>query len=551
LHSIGGGKILRKDNKKSNLINCYFQKFGAISFFIGLILIMFSWQVSHPIYMPEIEEYTFSQFHPSFWAGITLTLIGLFFTGYCSKSLIIKALCASLFPVVLYCYTYFFPILASSDIGSVRAMFEIFNQVGVNSNAASYFQYPIYFSLNALSSEVLKADMKIISAIFFALFGLLLALYLFLYLSKFKKNASYQIAFISIPIYFIGLFYFLNYQWVPQTIALVFFFLLLMLFNYKGVEYKFLTLIVFTVLAFTHAFIPTIFLIFFGFYVYKNRELYYMFLLMLCIYSAILVYFTTFYFPVIAETFTNTIYSFGSDYKVQVSRSFEEPSDFLSLLISTINKIRFPLIWMVVVLGSFVRFIQKKIDFKMISLGTTSGIYLVLGFFYPILGLRALQILLIALVIGVCFFIKKWKKLTLIFIFLILILAVFGPMRNSYDQTHYQLDEEKNACSFLAKTIPIEKEIGVAIGHVNWEYFTVSYKYLNGKYFEAYLPGNTEFYNIFDTSIKKDNFILYNTNLGKEILSYGVEIEEINQVIDAKISKNKIYQGGKTLIISG
>lgn len=529
----------------------YLLKLGAITFFIGLILIMFAWQVTHPIYMPEIEEYTFSQFHPSLWAGITLTLLGLFFTGYSTDNLIIKAFCASLFPVILYCYTFFFPILASSDIGSVRAMFEVFNQVGINSEAASYFQYPIYFSLNALSSEILQTDMKTISPIFFALFGVLLALFLFLYLAKYKKDASYQIAFFAIPMYFIGLFYFLNYQWVPQTTALVFFFLLLMLLNYKGVEYRFLSLIVFTVLAFTHAFIPSIFLIFFGFYVYRKRELHYMFVLMLCIYCAILVYFTTFYFPVIAETFTNTIYSFGSDYKVQVSRSFEEPADFMSQLISMINKIRIPLIWIIVTLGSFVRFIQKKIDYKMFSLGTTSGIYLVLGFFYPILGLRALQILLIALVVGVCVFIKRWKKLTILFIFIIILLSAFGPMRNSYDQTHYQLDEEKNACSFLANTISTEEEIGIAIGHINWEYFTVTYKYLHEKYFEAYRPGNIEFYDIFNPAIKRNNFFLYNNNLGKEILSYGVDIEDVNLVVDAQLLKNKIYQGGNSQIISG
>jgi len=500
--------------------------------------------------MPDIDDFTFNQFLPSIWIGIILSLIGLFLTGYYSKRKSIKALCASLFPIILYSYSYFFPILTSPDIGNVRGMFEVFHQVGINSDIVSYFQYPIYFSLNEISSQILGFEMEIISALFFALFGILIGLFLFLFLSKIKKNMSGQIAFLAVPLYFIGLFSFINYQWVPQTLALVFFFLLLVLLDQDGVEYKLFSIVIFTTLAFTHAFIPTIYLIFFGFYVLKKRELTHMFLLMICIYSSILIYYTTFYFPVIAETFSKTIYSFGSDYNFKVSRSFEEPSELMSQIISLVNRVRVPLVWLVVTTGSFVEFLKKRLHFKMIALGVTSGVYLGFGFFYPILGMRALQILLVALVIGICFFIKRWKKLTLLFIFVVLILSVFGPMRGTYSQTQFQLDEEKNACSFLANTLPTEGQKTVAIGQVNWGYFTISFKYQSGSYIEAYRPGNMEFYQIFNSTIEENGYILYNPNLGKEIVSYGAEMEEINNIVYEKISNNKIYECGKTLIIA-
>lgn len=532
---------------KSSHISCI----GAILLCIGFILQLWSWHLSYPIYIPRLDEITFTQFYPLIWPGIALSLIGLFLTGYYSKRKSVKVACASLFPILIYSYALYFSFISSSDSGNVKGMFEIFHQTGINSGVVSYFQYPIYFTLNEMTDQILGVGVNGIAALFFILFGLLLGAYLYLFLTKITKANPHPIAFLAIPLYFSGLFGFLNYQWVPQTIALVFVFMLLIIFNKNKFEYKIISIILFTTLVFTHAIIPVIFLVFFGIYVVKKKELRNSFILMLSIFAAVLIYYTTFYFPVIVETFTESIHGFGGEYTATVTGSLKEPLSPTLQFISNINRIRMPLIWIAVTLGCFIAFIKKKLSSEAIILGITGIFYLGIGMFYSVLGLRALQFVFVPLVIGIGLYIEKWKKLTITATIIILILSVFGPMGASYEQTQFQVYEEETACDFLATTLANNKLNRVAIGQVNWGYFMGAYKYLNGEIPRAIRSGKTEFYNIFNVSMEKNEYVLYNSNLGNEIISRGIPREEVKSITEGNILNNKIYESGKTLILTG
>lgn len=506
--------------------------------------------------MQELNEITFTQFHPLIWPGLVLSLVGLFLTGYYSNKKIVKIVCTSFFPIILYSHTFFYSYLASSDSAGAKAMFEIFHHVGIKPEVASYFQYPTYFSLNEITSQILGLDVKGIAIIFFVLFGILLGSYLYLFLSKMTKNISYQIAFLAVPLYFTAIYGNLNYQWVPQTLALVFFFMLLILFNQGIVGYKFLSVVTFTALVFTHAFIPIMFLLFFGFYAFKERKFGKNFILMVCIYAAVFVYYTTFFFPMVAETFKQSIYGFGGDYPSLISRSFKETSSLTNQIISLTNRIRIPLTLLVVSVGGAIWLIKKRISYTLIVLGMAGGFYLGLGIFYPILGMRSLQILFIPLVTGIGFFISKWKKPTLIFIVIILILSIFGPMRSTYDQHLFQLDEEENTCNFLVNTMTTESSNRLIIGGMNWGYFKVKYGYMNmSRSDDTYLirlhPSDPEFYRVFNLSMKENEYVLYNPKLGKQIMSHGMKMEDVHNLIEKNLLNNKIYECGRTFIVEG
>ena len=75
------------------------------------------------------------------------------------------------------------------------------------------------------------------------------------------------------------------------------------------------------------------------------------------------------------------------------------------------------------------------------------------------------------MIIGIGYFITKWKKPTIAFISIILILSVFGTIRDSYNQTQFLTQQEENTNEFLAKTLPAEKIEISAIGQVNWGFF--------------------------------------------------------------------------------
>jgi hypothetical protein len=507
--------------------------------------------------MTKYDQIIFPQFSLLIWPGILLSLIGLFLTGYYSKRKSIKAICTLLFPLILYSYSFYFYYLPTADSGDVRSMFEIFHLVGINSSVVSYFQYPIYFTLNEITSQISGIDVIGIETIFYALYGMLFSLYLYLFLFKETKNNFNQVALLGVFIYFTVSFTYLNYQWVPQTLALVFFFLLLLTVDHQALEYKLINFLLFTALVFTHAFLPLIFLLFYGLYSFKKREHFEMFVLMSCLYLTVLIFYTTYYFPQVIAAFKEILYGFG-EYTTTISRSLRETTGFANQFISLVNRIRVPLTLFVISIGFLIGLIKKKINFKLTILGITGGFYLALGMVYPILGFRALQFLIAALVVGIGFFIVKWKKPTVAFVFILVLLSTFGPLRATYDQFLFQTNEDTYACNFMAVTMPIHQPKIIASGGINYGYFKFKESYVNISN-DNYRPAKSirpafEEFDVLLRNFSRENiqiYLLYNRNLEKEFKSYGGNQEEIQSLEEEIFLNNKIFVCGNTYILSG
>jgi hypothetical protein len=523
---------------------------GAIFFFLGLPLLIVSWYNSYPILIGGLNETTFSQFSPLIWPGIFLTSFGLFLTGYFSPRNSVKAACAAIFPISVYAYVLYFNGTATSDIGNVKSMFDVFHFTGIDSSVISYFQYPTYFTFNEVIARLTGMDANSIAMILFTVFGALLGLYLYLFLAKVTNVYGNQVAILGVFLYFSIAFSFLNYQWVPQTLALVFFFLLLILITLRGNKYKILTLVVFTLLVFTHIFIPVIFLLFFGLYSLKKRERFRLFIIMSCIYMAVLVYFTTYYLPQIVNAFMETVYGFG-EYSETLSQSFKATTSLFDQIISNINRIRVPLTLGVLAVGFVFSLYKKKMHYMLLILGVVGGMYLALGLVYSVLGLRALQVLIIALVAGVGFLLVRMKKPTIVLVTVLIILSIFGPLRGSYDQTQFILNEEENTCRFLALSVSSEKFSYIGLDQVDWGYMTNIASYINKGHTLKIRPSNKLFYDIFNNSIKSNNYVIYNSNLGKEIRDNGHIPDYKEAILKTLILNNKVYNCGRTSIITG
>jgi len=522
---------------------------GAILFFLGLPLLILSWYNSYPIHIGSLDDLTFPQFSSLIWPGILLTSLGLFLAGYFSTKNSVKALCAAIYPISLYSYILYFNGTATSDIGNVKSMFDVFHFVGIDSSKISYFQFPTYFTFNEVTARITGMDANSIAMVFFALFGVLLGLYLYLFLFKVTKFTSNQVALLGVFLYFTLSFSFLNYQWVPQTLALIFFLLLLVTVTLEGRKYKVFTLILFIALVFTHLFIPVLFLLFFGIYSLKKRETFRLFIVLTCLYLAVLVYLTNYYLPQIIDAF-NEVVNGISEYRETISQSFEATTGFFDQLISNINRIRVPLTLLILAIGFLIGVYKKKIHYTLIILGLVGGLYLFLGMVYPVLGLRALQILMISLAAGIGFFVVKMKKPTAILVGILIIFSVFGSIRGSYDQTQFILNEEENTCRFLSTSLAPEKISNVALDQVNWGYFTNIAVYLNKIHVNKIRPTNKLFFDVFNVSMKNNNYIIYNSNLGKEIRNGGRIADYKGIIFNTMLFNNKIYSCGNTYIIT-
>ncbi|MDH7506380.1 MAG: hypothetical protein QHH15_01130 [Candidatus Thermoplasmatota archaeon] len=535
-------------------------KIGTILFFIGLILIFISWIFTYPIYISKTNENSFTQFYPILWPGLVISLLGLFTILYYVKSKSIGALCCSLFPLFLYIPAFFFSYIPSSDCGFVRGSFQVFQKTGIDKNVIPYFEFPNYFTLNEIIHQIAGLNEKGIALISFVVYGVLLGLFLYLFFFNAKKEQNIQlIPFLLVFVYFIGMFSFLNYQWVPQTLALVYFFLLIFISTYMfsnsiKIEWKFIFILLFIPFVFTHAFLPVIFLIFFSILTIKKRYLLQILLVITSFYLIVTIYYTAIHFHLYVVTFEQSIRGFGGEYIYNISRSFAEASDLTDQVISFSNRIRVPMVWIISSMGTIILFFKKKINYLLISLGFAGFIYMGFGIFYSVLGLRATQILFIPLTVGFMFFISKWKKPTVVLIIIILILSVSGSMRIAYNNTHFQTDEEANACNFLANKIINETNPKVAIGQVNWGYFTSKYEYINNTLLSdfAVRPGSFGFLDIFNGSLEQNEYIFYNSNLGKEIMIYLMTEEDfIKKFESVTYNNNKIYNSGTTFILNG
>jgi len=508
--------------------------------------------------MTSIEENVFFEFFPSLWPGIILSGIGLFFVSYYGKNTIIKVICASFFPLVLYIPAFFFSYIPLSDCGNARGMFFIFNKTGINPHTIPYFEFPSYFSLNEIIHQVIGVNDKGVALLSFILYGALLGLFLYLFFFNLNKEQYIQsIPFLLVIIYFIGMFSYLNYQWVPQTLALVYFFLLLyistyMLSNPLKIKWKFLFIILFIPFIFSHAFLPVIFLLFFSFLTYKRRYLLPILMIIISIYVVTTIYITAIHFQLYVITFEQSISGFGGNYARTVSNSFKPPSDLLDQIISFVNRITIPMIWIFAALGTGLLFLKRKINYLLISLGIVGAVYLGVGFIYPVLGMRATQILFIPLTIGFMYFIVKWKKPTVALIVIILVLAVFGPMRTAYNFTQFQSDEEACACDLLTTKILNVTSTQIAIGQVNWGYFTSKNMFLKNTHVTDYAirPGSRDF-KFFKNNLTQKQYIFFNTNLGKEILEYEMTKKQLYTAINNFKLNNKIFDSGMTSIING
>jgi len=534
-------------------------KIGTILLFIGVVLIITSWIFTYPIHISEINEITFTQFYPTVWPGIVISLLALFTILYYCKNKIIGAICCSLVPIFLHIPPFFFSYIPSSDCGNVRGMFQVFQKTAINPQVIPYFEYPNYFSLNEIIHQILGLNEIGIAILSFILYGALLGLFLYLFFFNLKNDQHIKlIPFLLVFLYFIGMYSFLNYQWVPQTLALVYLFLLIFISTYMLSDpiknkWKFLFIFLFVPFITTHAFLPVIFLFFFGILTIKRRYLLQILLIILSFYLILTIYHTTFHFNLYILTLQQSIQGFGLEYTTRVSHSLQETGDLLDQIISFSNRITVPMVWIIASLGTLILFLKKKINYLLFSLVLGGGIYLSVGIFYTVLGLRAAQILLIPLTVGFMYFILKWKKPTIALIIVILILSVSGSMRTAYNHTQFQTDDEVYACDFLANKIIKENNPKVAIGQVNWGYFTSKYMYLKNTLLIGFAirPGSPRFLDTFNDSLDQNEYVVYNSNLGKEILEYVYTKEQLDNKLREYIENNEIYNCGTTSVIKG
>jgi hypothetical protein len=369
----------------------------------------------------------------------------------------------------------------------------------------------------------------------YAIIGSLLTVTLYVYAFKLHRNG----AFLAVTAFFISMFYFLNYQAVPFSLALALVFVLFMLETHKKSAPVIVTMLVlFFSISITHLFVAMFFVLYLLVRSLISRSKQYAGLFLLTSIIYLLSQFTLGSYWI--ELRIRGMFSLPPEYGSIVQGTLQQTSMPIDVIAQTVSRA----VTITVVLICFVGFVfllirrrLRAIDGAIFIAGVA---YSALGLVVYTLGSRAIPILFIPVSLGVaCLFETRFRSYLKGLFLVLLILFVFVPLHTSYNSFYasfvpFQTKEASNAEHFL-------------MDHYNWTppslilahspvtvYLLSS---LDTKQINAAFE--SDFSSLFPR-LREYDCILYTVGLGNSFLRYNYTLEGI--VYEEKL--NVVYNNG-------
>jgi len=249
--------------KEIKKVNMYRIKKLVLISLINLLLILLFISIIQvrPISISTTSA-PFFQLPMVFWIIMIVSPSLLYVVAKDSKNPIIPVACAVLYYFLFYSYgLYFMSHPTISDVGSSARFQEVLPSILHIKSQLKYFTWPVYFVFSKVFSSVLGIGP--VTTINMGFFSLLLIIPLFI--SLFYKNApslKSNIKYFILPALYLSLsFNFINAQFVPQFLGLIYLLMLLGCYVRRENKKYFIFLIIFLILCvLTHAFMFVFFL---------------------------------------------------------------------------------------------------------------------------------------------------------------------------------------------------------------------------------------------------------------------------------------------------
>ena len=500
----------------------------------GIMLIVYSWFLSYPLSIDSPGDFVFNHISVLYWFGLPLTLASMYMIAVTSKRNSVKWIMTAGIVMTMYSLSYFYYMLPGSDSSSTRGLTEFLiktKNLDSSQPSHSYFQWPSLFILANTITSVTGLGLATVEFLVYAIIGFLLATTLYAYASKASKNGG-----LAVIAFFVVMFNFLNYQFVPFSLA---FGLLLLLFMLESRQRSsgviIAMLAIFVGITLTHAFVPLFFVLYLLIQsvLTRNKQYGKLFLLTLIIYLTV-------QFALASTGFANNILSVmasSSEYSqiATIKLPAPVPIDAIAQMLAGIVEIAFG----ITCLAGFILLLVKR---KMRSLDKaiflTGLIYSGVGVILYILGSRAIAIAFIPISLGAPYLLENRFRSYLKSLFLVLlILLVFVPVHSSFYDRYifFQTKEAYQAEHFM-------------IDYYNWT--TPSLVLAHAPVVE-YLRPNLGAKEVNATSLERDDSslfprlreydsILYTVGLGNSFLKYNYTLEGV--LYDEKL--NVVYSNG-------
>lgn len=495
-----------------------------------------SWYLSYPLSIDFPGDFVFNHVSPLYWFSLPLMLASLYILGAFSKSHSLKCVISVAIIITIYSLSYFYYTMPTSDSQYFRGLTEYFiktKNLDPSQPSLLYFQWPSFFLLSDMATSVSGMELAKFEFLLYTIIGFLLATALYVYVSKAFKKGS----FLAVAAFFIAMFYFLNYQSVPFSLAFGLLFLLFMLeTRQKSFSVIMTMLVLYTGISFTHAFVPLFFVLYLLVRYILNRSKQYgrLFVLTLIIYLVVQVTQAQFSF---AENIRIVI-TLRTEYSSMVDATLvpvSVPIDVVAQMFSravTITTITMGLVGFIALL------IKRKMRDLDKAIFLTGVVYSAFGSAFFVLGSRTIAIVFIPISLGASYLLESRFRPYVKSLFLVLlILFVFIPLHSSFydSQIMFQTKEAYQAENFM-------------IDRYNWtnpSLILAHYRVI--PYLQTKQPSLAYFesdYSPLFPRLKDYDSIVYTIGLGKHLLRYNHTTEKI--LHEEKL--NTIYNNGFSYI---
>jgi hypothetical protein len=501
----------------------------------GIILLSCSWFTSYPLSIDSLTDYVFNHVSPLYWIGLSLILATLFLAGVTSKSDTWKCIITISLIMAMFSISYFYYMVPGSDSQFFRGLNEYFISTSRTPSEPShtYFEWPLFFIVNDIATSVTGLALFQFEFVNYSLIGFLSITALYKYFARSYRNG----ALLAVACFFIGMFYFLNYQAVPFSLAFALFLLLLMIGDRitSSLEGNLVAILLFTGIAFSHAFVP-LFFVFYEFVWYLfSRDKAHLRLssLTLAIYFAVQIFQTPLSLTDRIRGFLETT----SEYGKIVQATLKPATIQLDVVAQSISRLVVISALIICISGFLMLVIRKKIKNHDKVLFVTGAVYSALGAMIQVLGSRAIPILFIPICVGICYlFGTKLKKCLISLLLVLLILFPFIQLHLSFedDQLMFQTKE-----SYIAENFMIER--------YNWTVPSLVLAHTRvSTYLRTKQNGQASFESDFSPSFPRINnydCIFYTVGLGKNLLKYNFTLDKIlgqemlNRIYDDRASQ--------------
>lgn len=489
---------------------------------VGVILLLYSWFSSFPLSVQNTGDYVFNSISLFYWIGLALVLVSLYGIILVTNNNYLRWLSLVALVLSMYSLSYFYSLLPGSDSHYFRGLTEYFFQ-----NEGSqifnwrhyYFEWPGFFITSKIVTMLSGLELNAYQFVQYSLMGFILVTGLYLNLSgTIKKNSS--LAVIS---YFIILFYFLNFQNVPFTLAFCLFILLLMIEKIvpKSFGKVFLILLFFIAITATHSFVPLFYLSyqFVLYLVNKDRTT-----LSLFVINA--VFFFLYQITRAPLSFVKDVrmlLTSSSEYSATIQTTVQVSSNSIDAFAQLISRAVIVSTAALCLLGFILLILKRGTKNHDKAVFIIGFLYSIGGVFTFLLGTRALSIFMVPLSLGVAYlveskFTKRFKPFIIAIFVLLLLFFPFVPLHGSFsnEDIQFQTIEAYDAANMLLDNYDLSKD-----GNVLADYRVVTY-------FESRMGGDEQTNFIYDPLMThKADVLFYTIGLGNKMIEKNTSLQQI------------------------